>query len=118
MKMTKDMAAFRAVAQAKLDAVFAERYAAILGPMQAIHARKVAEAQRVIESGVTSLLLAPEAKRRGVAEKALAEHVMLRAKRQASQIGALEAERQDAQAEIAAARSPAELDRIIAAHGS
>ncbi|MBB4000979.1 hypothetical protein [Aurantimonas endophytica] len=117
MKMTKDMAAFRAVAQARLDQIFADRYAAILGPLQAIHERKAAEARQVIASGVTSLLLAPEAKRRGLDEKALAAQVMIRADRQAAQIGALEAERQDAQAEIAAAESPAELDSIIAAHG-
>lgn len=116
MKMTKDMAALRFEAQARLDGLFAERYAAILGPMHAIHTRKAAEAQRVIESGVSSFLLAPEARRRGVADKTLAEQVLIRADRQASQLGALEAERQDSQAEIAAARSPAELDSIIAAH--
>ena len=117
MKMTKDMAALRASSQARLDALFVERYAAILGPMHAIHTRKAAEAQRVIEHAVTSLLLAPEARRRGVTQKTLAGEVMTRAQRQASQLGALEAERQDAQAEIAAARSPAELDSVIAAHG-
>lgn len=115
--MTKDMAPFRTVAQARLDRIFADRYAAILGPMHAIHTRKAAEARQVIASGVSSLPLAPEAKRRGIAERTLAEQVMACADRQAAQIGALEAERQDAQAEIAAARSPAELDSVIAAHG-
>jgi hypothetical protein len=117
MKMTKDMAALRATALARLDTIFAERHAAILGPLYAIHARKAADAASILASGVSSLLLAPEAKRRGVSEKTLAAEVLLRAERQSTFLGMLEAERQDAQAEIAAAKSPAELDSIIATHG-
>ncbi|MEH6721064.1 MAG: hypothetical protein V7704_19465 [Aurantimonas endophytica] len=117
MKMTRDMETLRAVALARLDAIFAERHAAVLGPLYAIHARKAADAASIIASGVSSLLLAPEAKRRGVSEKALAAQVLIRAERQAAILGLLEAERQDAQAEIAAAKSPAELDSILAAHG-
>ncbi|MBB4001605.1 hypothetical protein [Aurantimonas endophytica] len=117
MKMTKDMTAFRAVAEARLNKIFAERHAAILGPLYAVHARKAADAACVVASDVSSLLLAPEAKRRGVSEKTLAAQVLIRANRQSAILGLLEAERQDAQAEIAAAKSPAELDSILAVHG-
>lgn len=116
ISLTKDMQAMRKAARTALNDIFARRLNAILGPMAAVHTRKAAEAQRVLE-GATSILLAPEARARGLEEVVLAQSVIERAERQAQQLAALEIERQDAQAAIAAATNPIELRAVLSAYG-
>lgn len=115
--LSKDMPAMRAAARDKLELDFAVRLAVILGPAAPVHLRKAMEAERVLQ-GASSILLATEARARGLDESALARLVIERAERQAKQIASLEVERQEAQVGIEAATNPAEIEAVLFEHGA
>lgn len=111
LRLTSDMAQLRQAARDSLDATYAGW---LPDPrIQAVRDAKAEEARRILAGDDDAPLLSAEAASRGITFGALATLVLDRQRVARSRRAAVETARQTLQAAIDAARTPADVHRIL-----
>ncbi|ORE89732.1 hypothetical protein [Aurantimonas sp. 22II-16-19i] len=115
LRLTTDMGLHRQSGRDQLDRIFAS-----LQPdprIQTVRDAKADEARRILAGDLDAPLLAAEAANRGVMLQEQATLVLARQRQSRERLAAIEAARQSLQGAIDVARTPAEIDEILAAAG-
>ncbi len=106
--LTKDIGKERAAARKQVDALFAARTEAALGPKAALYAVKYSAAIAHM-AGVPSPL---------IADSAAAEEIINRNKEMQAKLSVIERERQALQAKIDQAATAADIESVVSNHAS